>query len=88
MKTEKYPQFGRKEDRVLFSINKNENDEIINPIAIFELKCLSNLEIAYNYSVEENTHEHADFIKISKAEFLRRVKETQKRYGVKFTIKY
>ena len=84
----KLPTFGRLANGRLFSINKNTDGEIINPIAIFELKSVCNLEICYNYSVKANTHEHADLIKISKKEFLQRIKEKQKQYGIKFTIKY
>ena len=88
----KTPQtkFGRRGDRLLFTIRKTNNyiPKSFNPVAIFELPSISEIDVSYNYTVSENTHKHKDFTQITKKEFLQRVKDMQKKHGVKFTIKY
>jgi len=90
-KSIKLPFYGMKKDgRTIFVINtKSDNSfTLVAKTMIEDDGCLHNLAITYNYDCSGNTYESADFINISRKDFLLKVKEIKEKHKVQITVKY
>ena len=87
-KTIKLPFYGMRHDgKTLFVINA-KGERGFKMEAPTYISTLSHLSIEYGYDCENNTYLAADFIEISRKEFIQKVKEIKEKHKVQITIKY